>query len=193
MAITHDDMRTQHWRHDVGSRLALFLIFLSVLCGLISFVLYLAAEASRSEWPDAARLRRVRLPPAHVHHVRGACLHAGGGHVSKAPGAIRLLVDDAGVDVDAPRRSAHTLLDDPCTHSSTARSLTWQARCLFQSVSSNSGTWPRKFCSTGSSLCSLLTAKKPFAPGRGSATLVVPACLRGCRRRRVERAGLGYR
>ncbi|WOK94201.1 hypothetical protein Cni_G02903 [Canna indica] len=51
MAITQDDlsMRTQHWRRDAGSRLALFLVFLSVLCGLISFVLYLAAEASRSE------------------------------------------------------------------------------------------------------------------------------------------------
>ncbi|RZS26587.1 hypothetical protein BHM03_00059944, partial [Ensete ventricosum] len=57
MAISHNDLSLRtHWRSDISSRLALFLVVISVLCGLVSFVLCLAAEASRSE------------VVVHVHH-----------------------------------------------------------------------------------------------------------------------------
>ncbi|KAG1371312.1 hypothetical protein COCNU_16G004060 [Cocos nucifera] len=50
MAITHDDLSLRaHRNTEVRSRLALFLVALSVVCGLFSFVLCLAAEGSRTE------------------------------------------------------------------------------------------------------------------------------------------------
>ncbi|WOL20401.1 hypothetical protein Cni_G29206 [Canna indica] len=141
MAITHDDlsMRTQHWRRDVGSRLALFLVFLSVLCGLINFILYLAAEASRSEatwylmsnWGDGNK--------------SNVCVFTSSGRTSLACAmcaflllAFTMFAEHAYmlVAVTSPKHPAPfvswstmptptlTLPDDPRTHSSTARSLT---------------------------------------------------------------------
>ncbi|RRT73369.1 hypothetical protein B296_00032720, partial [Ensete ventricosum] len=51
MAITHAELSSlqTHWRTDIGNRIALFLVLLSVLFGLSSFVLCLTAEASRSK------------------------------------------------------------------------------------------------------------------------------------------------
>jgi hypothetical protein len=58
MAITHEDItrRRTQFRHThgggaelIGSRLAMFLVGLSIVCALIAFVLCLAGEASRSE------------------------------------------------------------------------------------------------------------------------------------------------
>ncbi|KAH0470058.1 hypothetical protein IEQ34_001616 [Dendrobium chrysotoxum] len=50
MAITHDDLSIRNFRTaDVSSRLAAFLVGLSVLCGLVGFILCLAGEATRSE------------------------------------------------------------------------------------------------------------------------------------------------
>ncbi|XP_042473150.1 uncharacterized protein LOC122055675 [Zingiber officinale] len=52
MAISHADLsqKTQwRWRSELGSQFALLFVFLSVIAGLVAFVLCLAAEASRSE------------------------------------------------------------------------------------------------------------------------------------------------
>ncbi|PKA58391.1 hypothetical protein AXF42_Ash013897 [Apostasia shenzhenica] len=50
MAITHDDLSIRNYRTaDISSRLAFFLVGLSVLCGLGGFILCLAGEAARSE------------------------------------------------------------------------------------------------------------------------------------------------
>lgn len=50
MAITHNDLSLRKFQNaDVSSRLALFLVSFSVLCGLAAFILCLVAEGSRSE------------------------------------------------------------------------------------------------------------------------------------------------
>ncbi|WOL04031.1 hypothetical protein Cni_G12752 [Canna indica] len=148
MAITHNDlsMRTQHWRRDVGSRLALLLVFLSVLCGLISFVLCLAAEASRSEATWYLMSNRGDGNKSDV------CVFTSSGRTPLACAvcaflllAFAMFAEHAYmlVAVTSPKHPApfvswsttpaptSTLPDDPRTHSSTARSLTWQACCLF--------------------------------------------------------------
>ena len=52
-AVTHDDLslrKAQERRAGrSGSQIAVALVALSVLCGLVSFILCLAAEGSRSE------------------------------------------------------------------------------------------------------------------------------------------------
>ncbi|RWW75152.1 hypothetical protein BHE74_00016846 [Ensete ventricosum] len=113
MAITHAELSSlqTHWRTDIGNRIALFLVLLSVLFGLSSFVLCLTAEASRSKQDlrvrlhrqraHAAGLRRILVPPARGGDVRRARLHAGGSHVSQPPGTGGLA---------APRRSTHAVV-----------------------------------------------------------------------------------
>ncbi|RWW05871.1 hypothetical protein GW17_00030841, partial [Ensete ventricosum] len=97
MAITHAELSSlqTHWRTDIGNRIALFLVLLSVLFGLSSFVLCLTAEASRS--------KVTSMPVGFLEHgdVRRARLHAGGSHVSQPPGTGGLA---------APRRSTHAVV-----------------------------------------------------------------------------------
>jgi len=51
MAITHDDLSLRKFQNTniSSSRLALFLVVFSLLCGLAAFILCLTAEGSRSE------------------------------------------------------------------------------------------------------------------------------------------------
>lgn len=50
MPITHADLVMRQRRiNENNAKLAQFLLVLSVLCGLLSFVLCLAGEAARSE------------------------------------------------------------------------------------------------------------------------------------------------
>ena len=52
-AVTHDDLSLRKAKERragrSGGRIAVSLVALSVLCGLVSFILCLAAEGSRSE------------------------------------------------------------------------------------------------------------------------------------------------
>ncbi|ONK55289.1 uncharacterized protein A4U43_UnF5390 [Asparagus officinalis] len=50
MAITYGDFYPKKFKNtDVSSGVAIFLVVFSILCGLIAFILCLAAEGSRSE------------------------------------------------------------------------------------------------------------------------------------------------
>ncbi|CAL9063744.1 unnamed protein product [Musa banksii] len=139
MAITHNDlsMRT-HWRSDISGRVALFLVVLSVLCGLVSFVLCLAAEASRSEatW--------YLLSNQGDGSKSYQCVYTGSGRTPLACAVCAFLLLAAAmfaehaymlVAATSPELPAlaawSSLPDDPRTSSSAARTLTWRACCLF--------------------------------------------------------------
>ncbi|CAL9201083.1 unnamed protein product [Musa hybrid cultivar] len=133
MAITHADLSSLRtpWRTDIGNRIALFLVLLSVLCGLSGFVLCLAAEASRSEatW--------YRLSDGSRSYE---CVYTGSGRTPLACAvcafllfAVAMFAEHAYmmVAVTCPSRpapAAWPLPDGPRTLSSTGR---WQTCALF--------------------------------------------------------------
>ncbi|URD91209.1 hypothetical protein MUK42_27260 [Musa troglodytarum] len=133
MAITHADLSSlrTHWRTDIGNRIALLLVLVSVLCGVSSFVLCLAAEASRSEatW--------YRLSDGSRSFE---CVYTDSGRTPLACAvcaflllAVAMFAEHAYmmVAVTCPSRSAPVawpLPDEPRTLSPTAR---WQTCVLF--------------------------------------------------------------
>ncbi|TVU22420.1 hypothetical protein EJB05_32114, partial [Eragrostis curvula] len=161
-AVTHDDLsiRKAHERRVArsGSQVAVSLVALSVICGLVAFILCLAAEGSRSE----ASLRR-HAPPATDQpvcccgsvHVSYYVMTAGGNQnqmdvcfynsSGRAPlaysiGAFLLLAvamfAEHGymlVAVASPESASAGLAvaQDHPRVPATVSSLTWQTCCLF--------------------------------------------------------------
>ncbi|KAJ3694040.1 hypothetical protein LUZ60_009520 [Juncus effusus] len=145
MAITHDaiSLRRSLGRrvtgnqsgHLIGSQLAVFLVALSIICGLVSFVLCLAGEASRSEatW----YLLSIRGDGSKISE----CFYNGSGRNALACAicaflllAVAMFAEHAYmlVAVTSPTQTefASALPEDPRLASS-ARSLTGQACFLF--------------------------------------------------------------
>ena len=49
MAVTHADLEPSRRSTDLGSKIGVLLMILTILCGLFCFVLCLISEATRSE------------------------------------------------------------------------------------------------------------------------------------------------
>nr|CAD1840071.1 unnamed protein product [Ananas comosus var. bracteatus] len=139
MAITHDDLSLRRARagfSDVSGRLAVFLVALSIVCGLVSFILCLAAEASRSEatW----YLLSMRGDGTKISE----CFYNSSGRTVLACAvcaflllAVAMFAEHAYmlVAVASPAQhgfSSWTAADDPRIPASM-RALTWQACFLF--------------------------------------------------------------
>ncbi|XP_072983505.1 uncharacterized protein [Typha latifolia] len=139
MAITHDDLSLKRASRstDISSRLAVFLVVLSIVCGLSSFILCLAAEASRSEatW----YLLSIRGNGSKV----AECFYNSSGQTPLACAvcaflllAVAMFAEHAYmlVAVASPTPPstlvAWTVTDDPRMPSSS-RTLTWQSCFLF--------------------------------------------------------------
>lgn len=128
-AVTHDDLslrKAQERRAGrSGSQIAVALVALSVLCGLVSFILCLAAEGSRSEVSNY--LMTVAGSGAQVE----LCFYNGSGRSALAfsIGAF-LLLAVAMFAVHAYMLLAVAAEDHPRVSSAT-NTLTWQTCCLF--------------------------------------------------------------
>ncbi|XP_020276763.1 uncharacterized protein LOC109851058 [Asparagus officinalis] len=138
MAITHDDLSLKKLKEaGISSRLALFLVIFSVLCGLTAFILCLTAEGSRSEvtyllvttpsskdykcyysapagHSSGLRPRWARIP----HSCQYPC----------SPSTAYMLI--AVTNPQPPALAAWTTPQDPRA-TSTNRDLTWQSCFLF--------------------------------------------------------------
>ncbi|VAH59741.1 unnamed protein product [Triticum turgidum subsp. durum] len=139
-AVTHDDLslrKAQERRAGrSGSQIAVALVALSVLCGLVSFILCLAAEGSRSEVPNY--LMTVAGSGAQVE----LCFYNGSGRSALAfsIGAFLLLAVAMFavhaymlLAVASPDSAAAGLAvaEDHPRVSSATNTLTWQTCCLF--------------------------------------------------------------
>ncbi|KAE8791843.1 hypothetical protein D1007_33672 [Hordeum vulgare] len=139
-AVTHDDLslrKAQERRAGrSGSQIAVGLVALSVLCGLVSFILCLAAEGSRSEVSNY--LMTVAGSEAQVE----LCFYNGSGRSALAfsIGAFLLLAVAMFavhaymlLAVAAPESAAAGLAvaEDHPRVSSATDTLTWQTCCLF--------------------------------------------------------------
>ncbi|CAL9071965.1 unnamed protein product [Musa textilis] len=130
MAITHNDLSLgTHWRSDISSRLALFLVVLSVLCGLVSFVLCLAAEASRNQGDGSKTHQCVYTGSGRTPLACAICAFLLLATAMFAEHAYMLVAATSPKHPELAVRSS--LPDDPRTLSSAARTLTWRACCLF--------------------------------------------------------------
>ncbi|KAF7029124.1 hypothetical protein CFC21_040948 [Triticum aestivum] len=139
-AVTHDDLslrKAQERRAGrSGSQIAVGLVALSVLCGLVSFILCLAAEGSRSEVSNY--LMTVAGSGAQVE----LCFYNGSGRSALAfsIGAFLLLAVAMFavhaymlLAVASPDSAAAGLAvaEDHPRVSSATNTLTWQTCCLF--------------------------------------------------------------
>jgi len=139
-AVTHDDLslRKAHERRAARSsgQAAVALVALSVICGLVAFVLCLAAEGSRSE------VSHYLMSVGGSRDQLDVCFYSGSGRAALAYAvgafvllAVAMLAEHAYmlVAVAAPESASAGLAvaqDNPRV-ASTAATLTWQTCCLF--------------------------------------------------------------
>ncbi|XP_066311692.1 uncharacterized protein [Miscanthus floridulus] len=139
-AVTHDDLslRKAQERRAArsGGQVAVSLVALSVLCGLVAFILCLAAEGSRSE--VSHYLVTVGGSPDQLD----VCVYSSSGRLALAYAvgafillAVAMFAEHAYMLVAvAARESASAgmaVAQDHPRVASTAAALTWQTGCLF--------------------------------------------------------------
>jgi hypothetical protein len=138
--VTHDDLslRKAHERRAARSsgQAAVALVALSVICGLVAFVLCLAAEGSRSE------VSHYLMSVGGSRDQLDVCFYSGSGRAALAYAvgafvllAVAMFAEHAYmlVAVAAPESASAGLAvaqDNPRV-ASTAATLTWQTCCLF--------------------------------------------------------------
>ncbi|CAI0626680.1 unnamed protein product [Linum tenue] len=123
-AVTHEDLAPSPGSTDLGSRTAISLVLLTVLCGLLCFALCLIAEASRSQdtWDD---------------HL---CVYSGSGETPLMCGAIAfiglavaMVVEHTYLLFAASKAPPPALLAwDP--NYGPSKDVTWQAGAFFIST-----------------------------------------------------------
>ncbi|QHO37700.1 hypothetical protein HN51_004333 [Arachis hypogaea] len=129
MAVTHADLEPRRSRTDLSSKTGAFLMVLTILLGLLCFILCLIAEATRSQvtWMN---------PEEKGKDGKSECVYSGSGKVpllcatSAFVGlAIAMLMEHTYMLIAVTKSSPALLTWDP--DSASAKSLTWQAAFFF--------------------------------------------------------------
>ncbi|XP_052116907.1 protein MODIFYING WALL LIGNIN-2 isoform X1 [Arachis duranensis] len=123
MAVTHADLEPRRSRTDLSSKTGAFLMVLTILLGLLCFILCLIAEATRSQvtWMN---------PEEKGKDGKSECVYSGSGKVpllcatSAFVGlAIAMLMEHTYMLIAVTKSSPALLTWDP--DSASAKSLTW--------------------------------------------------------------------
>ncbi|XP_027338541.1 uncharacterized protein LOC113852460 [Abrus precatorius] len=129
MAVTHADLEPSRSKTDLSSKTGAFLMVLTILIGLLCFILCLIAEATRSEvtWMDTGGKDKG---------IKSECVYSGSGKVpllcaaSAFVGLAFAMIMEHTYMLIAVSKSSPSLLSwDP--DSPSAKSLTWQAGFFF--------------------------------------------------------------
>ncbi|KAF6173644.1 hypothetical protein GIB67_023003 [Kingdonia uniflora] len=130
MAVTHADLSPGPRPSDIGSKTGAFLMILSILCGLCSFVLCLIAETTRS----MATWVQLRIGG----EVRYECIYSGSGKIPLfcAVGAffslaIAMVMEHAFLLVAINKATPPALLAWNQDDSPPSKALTWRAGFFF--------------------------------------------------------------
>ncbi|CAI9771091.1 unnamed protein product [Fraxinus pennsylvanica] len=130
MAVTHADLAPSRRRSDLGSKTGAFLMVFSILLGLVSFILCLISEASRSQmiWEASSGEGKV---------IKSECTYSSSGKIPLlfATGAFFALAMAMVIQhtylLVALSKSDSLLAITWDPDSDVAKSLTWQAGFFF--------------------------------------------------------------
>ncbi|KAL2338979.1 hypothetical protein Fmac_013425 [Flemingia macrophylla] len=131
MAVTHADLEPSRGKTDLSSKTGVFLMVLTVLLGLLCFILCLAAEATRSQvtWVSTAENGKGSIDES-------KCVYSGSGKMPLLCAAcafiglaIAMLVEHTFMLIAVSNSSPALLTWDP--DSASAKSLSWQAGFFF--------------------------------------------------------------
>ncbi|KAE9591653.1 hypothetical protein Lal_00038740 [Lupinus albus] len=129
MAVTHADLEPNRRKTDLSSKTGAFLMVLTILLGLLCFILCLIAEATRSEVTWISSDEKLK-------EDKSECVYNGSGKVPLLCAAsaffglaIAMVIEHTYMMI-AVSKSSPALLDwDP--YSPSTKSLTWQAAFFF--------------------------------------------------------------
>ncbi|KAL5541909.1 hypothetical protein UlMin_009619 [Ulmus minor] len=126
-AVTHADLAPSRGSTDLGSKLGVFLIVLTILCGLCCFILCLIAEATRSQMTWSSSDEKGKYECVYSGSGKTPLLCAASAFVGLA---IAMLIEHTFMLVAVSKLPPSALLTlDPDLGSS--RTLTWQAGFFF--------------------------------------------------------------
>ncbi|XP_010268061.1 PREDICTED: uncharacterized protein LOC104605134 [Nelumbo nucifera] len=130
MAITHADLAPSRPSTDLGSKTGAFFLIVSILCGLVCFILCLLAETTRSDvtWVPSSSDKRHRYVCIYSGSGRTTLLCAGGAFLSLA---IAMIVQHAYILVAVSKYTPPVLIGLSESDSRFAKSLSWQAGFFF--------------------------------------------------------------
>ncbi|KAL2960255.1 hypothetical protein AAZX31_17G030100 [Glycine max] len=129
MAVTHADLEPRRRKTDFSSKTRAFFVVLTILLGLLCFILCLMAEATRSKvmWMSTAE---------HGKGSKSECVYSGSGKMPLLCAscafiglAIAMLVEHTFLLMAVSNSSPALLTLDP--DSASAKSLTWQSGFFF--------------------------------------------------------------
>lgn len=129
MAVTHADLEPSRSKTDLSSKTGAFLMVLTILLGLLCFILCLIAEATRSEvtWMSTGEKGK---------EDKSECVYSGSGKVPLICAAcafvglaIAMVMEHAYMLIAVSKSSPTLLTWDP--DSASTKSLTWQAGFFF--------------------------------------------------------------